>query len=175
MGRVHSTETAVCTRLSHISFSTVGLVVPMRDNENTTRRTVLLGVGAGGLATVLTACGGSGAESTATQESQAPEATETAPATGALASTADIPVGGGAVFADQKVVVVQPTEGEFKAYSALCTHQGCPVDSVADGSIACPCHGSKFSVADGSVQGGPATTPLGEVAIKVEGDEITLA
>ncbi len=92
-----------------------------------------------------------------------------------LASTADIPEGGGKVFADQKVVVVQPSAGEFKAYSATCTHQGCAVKSVSDGLINCPCHNSNFSVADGSVSSGPATKPLPEVRITVDGDSITLA
>ncbi len=79
------------------------------------------------------------------------------------------------MFADQKVVVVQPSAGEFKAYSATCTHQGCAVKSVSDGLINCPCHNSNFSVADGSVSSGPATKPLPEVRITVDGDSITLA
>ena len=60
------------------------------------------------------------------------------------------------MFADKDVVVTQPTAGEFKAFSATCTHQGCKVKSVADGVIVCPCHGSKFAIADGSVAAGPA-------------------
>ncbi|OSP24608.1 Rieske (2Fe-2S) protein, partial [Streptomyces sp. 13-12-16] len=92
-----------------------------------------------------------------------------------LASTADIPEGGGKVFADRKVVVTQPTAGEFKAFSATCTHQGCAVKSIADGVINCPCHNSNFSITDGSVQSGPATKPLPAVEITVSGDSITLA
>ena len=92
----------------------------------------------------------------------------------ALASTADIPVGGCAVFEGESVVVTQPTEGDFKAFSATCTHQGCSVSSSSDGHIPCNCHGSRFSLADGSVINGPATSPLGEVAITVKGDSIIL-
>ncbi|WP_193605408.1 Rieske (2Fe-2S) protein [Nocardioides dongkuii] len=92
-----------------------------------------------------------------------------------LASTADIPVGGGVVFADASVVIVQPTEGDFRGWSAACTHQGCKVDGVEDGVIVCPCHNSTFSIEDGAPLGGPATSPLGEVALTVEGDSITLA
>jgi len=93
----------------------------------------------------------------------------------ALASTSDIEVGGGAIFADEQVVVTQPSEGEFKAFSSTCTHQGCQVESVSDGTIHCPCHGSSFSIEDGSVQGGPASSALEEVSISVEGDSIVLA
>ena len=93
----------------------------------------------------------------------------------ALTTTGEIEVGGGAIFADEKVVVTQPSEGDFKAFSSTCTHQGCQVTSVSSGGIRCSCHGSVFSVEDGSVQGGPAPAPLPEVEITVKGDEITLA
>ncbi len=92
-----------------------------------------------------------------------------------LARTSDIPVGGGAVFAEQDIVVTQPEAGEFRAFSATCTHQGCPVTEVADGTINCNCHGSKFAVADGSVVDGPADTGLPERDISVTGEEILLA
>ncbi|MFE3455501.1 Rieske (2Fe-2S) protein [Nonomuraea sp. NPDC059194] len=92
-----------------------------------------------------------------------------------LGSTADIPEGGGKVFANKKVVVTQPTAGEFKCFTAVCTHQGCTVASVSNGTINCPCHGSKFNIADGSVANGPAAKPLAEKKINVEGDSISLA
>ncbi|MFD0209239.1 Rieske (2Fe-2S) protein [Streptomyces hirsutus] len=153
------------------------------------RRTVVAAAGAAGLAVALTACGGSedssgsSAGSTATGGStdnneasgNGSDGESNAPAGAALASTADIPEGGGKVFADSKVVVTQPTAGEFKAFSATCTHQGCAVKSVADGVINCPCHNSNFSIADGSVQSGPATKPLSAMEITVSGDSITLA
>ncbi|HEX4812149.1 MAG TPA: Rieske (2Fe-2S) protein [Nonomuraea sp.] len=157
-----------------------------------TRRTLIAGVGAGGLALAITACGGgtetattagSDAESSApassappssAPESSAPESS--APqAGGALATTADIPVGGGAIFKEQKVVVTQPTAGEFKAFSAVCTHQGCTVGSVEGDVIVCPCHNSRFNIADGAVADGPAQKPLPAQQITVEGDQIMLA
>nr|WP_225956210.1 Rieske (2Fe-2S) protein [Amycolatopsis lexingtonensis] len=100
-----------------------------------------------------------------------------APAAGGteLGAAADIPVGGGKVFADKQVVVTQPVAGTFAAFSAVCTHQGCTVDAVADGTINCPCHGSKFKVADGSVANGPAAQPLPKKAVTVTGGKITLA
>ncbi|AXE25033.1 hypothetical protein C0216_17670 [Streptomyces globosus] len=149
---------------------------------DTTRRRTVLAAGAATLAgAALTACGGDGG-------SQAPDASgaQGAPPAGdpaaggaggggTLARTSDIPVGGGKVFKDRKVVVTQPTPGQFKAFSATCTHQGCSVASVADGNIVCPCHQSLFKVSDGSVAGGPATRPLAPAEITVDGDSISLA
>jgi Rieske Fe-S protein len=92
-----------------------------------------------------------------------------------LAKATEIPVGGGKVFADQKIVVTQPQQGEFKAFSAVCTHQGCTVDTVKDGTIDCPCHGSQFKIADGAVANGPATKPLPPTKITVSAGQIRLA
>jgi Rieske Fe-S protein len=80
-----------------------------------------------------------------------------------------VPVGGGTVFPDQSVVVTQPTPGEFRAFSAICTHQGCTVNAVSGGTINCPCHGSKFNITDGSVAAGPAKAPL--AAKQVDNDQ----
>jgi nitrite reductase/ring-hydroxylating ferredoxin subunit len=92
-----------------------------------------------------------------------------------LASTADIPVGGGVVFGQRRVVVTQPQKGTFKAFSAACTHAGCLVTEVKNGTISCRCHGSEFKVADGSVATGPATSSLKSVKIAVDGTDIRLA
>jgi Rieske Fe-S protein len=92
----------------------------------------------------------------------------------ATLSAADVPVGGGTVLAEQMVVVTQPAEGRFKAFDAVCTHQGCPVQTVTDGTIDCPCHGSRFSVEDGSVVQGPATHPLKSLDATVRGDQVTV-
>lgn len=94
---------------------------------------------------------------------------------GALASASDVPVDGCFVVASAKVVLTQPTQGDFKAFSAVCTHKGCLVKSSTEGDIPCPCHGSRFSLVDGSPQAGPATAPLAAVEITVEGDSITQA
>ncbi|MFD9034696.1 Rieske (2Fe-2S) protein [Streptomyces sp. NPDC059567] len=133
------------------------------------RRTVVSAAGGAGLVAVLTACGadgdsGGGGAAAPAKEPGAP-----------LAKTADIPVGGGKVLDGQGVVITQPKAGEFKAFSSKCTHQGCAVSKVADGVITCPCHQSLFDASDGSVKGGPATSPLPPTPIKVEGDSITLA
>ena len=92
-----------------------------------------------------------------------------------LASAADVPVGGCLVVPDAKVVLTQPTEGDFKAFTAVCTHQGCLVESSSDGEIPCPCHASRFSLEDGSPLSGPATAALAAVEITVDGDSVTRA
>jgi len=89
-----------------------------------------------------------------------------------LASTADIPVGGGKILADKKIVITQPRAGSFSAFTAVCTHLGCIVGTVSGGTINCPCHGSRFSIVNGSVVSGPALSPLPPVSIKVQGTSI---
>jgi Rieske Fe-S protein len=84
-------------------------------------------------------------------------------------------VGGGTVFPDKKVVVTQPTPGSYRAFSAICTHQSCTVNKVVDGTIDCPCHGSKFAITTGAPVHGPATRPLASRQVKVDGDTIVLA
>lgn len=123
------------------------------------RRTVVAAVGAAGLAVALTACGSQ----------------DEASGGSALAKTTDIPEGGGKVFGDEKVVVSQPKAGDYKAFSTICTHQNCPMTDLKEDTLSCACHGSQFSVLDGSVKKGPATQPLAAKEISVSGDSIALA
>ena len=136
------------------------------DGFDPTRRGVLRGVAVGGLSLpLLAACGGGGGAT--------PDASASGSAVPSVsAATADIPVGGGKIFADQLVVVTQPVKGEFKAFSATCTHQGCPVSEVTDGQIICPCHGSIFDAETGEVLDGPAPSPLEPVEVVVEGQDV---
>ena len=121
--------------------------------------------------------GGQPAQSTSPPAAPAGSGSGTAAPAGrpVLASTADIPGGGGKILADKKIVITQPKAGSFDAFTAVCTHQGCIVGSVTGGTINCPCHGSKFSITNGSVVNGPASSPLAPVSIKVQGTSIVQA
>ena len=162
-----------------------------RKDSLATRRGVLAGVGLVGLAGAITACSsggssmsaavadpatssGAGASSAAASAPASASSAAGGTAVGALAATSDIPVGGGKIFDTQLTVVTQPTAGEFKAFSAVCTHMGCTVNQIADGRIDCPCHGSEYSITDGAVLAGPAPKPLPAKTIKITGDSIFL-
>ncbi|WP_375432032.1 Rieske (2Fe-2S) protein [uncultured Friedmanniella sp.] len=173
---------------------------PVRSDASPSRRTVLRTAGvvvlAGGGA-ALAACS-SDAGTPAPVESAAPATSAPAPSTpassappsatkastpkpsapavpsGPSVATSDVPVGGGVIMKDADYVVTQPTKGDFKAFSKICTHKGCPVSEIADGAIICKCHGSAFSIKDGSVTKPPASSPLKESAVTVAGDKVVV-
>ena len=136
------------------------------------RQHVIRGAGVVLTAGALAACGSGEDKPAASGESSSSESAQAEEGKGAIAKTADVPVGSGVIVDD--VVVTQPAAGDFKAFSSSCTHKGCAVNKVADGTIDCPCHGSKFNL-DGTVAHGPATKPLTAKAITVQGDSIVLA
>jgi Rieske Fe-S protein len=148
------------------------------------RRTLLASVGAA-CAAALTGCttynannggiaGNPPAQTSSTPAAEAAGSSGAAASSGpvVLAKTTDIPVGGGKILTDKKIVITEPQSGTFKAFTAVCTHQGCIVNSVSGGTINCPCHGSKFSIVNGSVVNGPAPSPLAPVGIEVQGTSI---
>jgi Rieske Fe-S protein len=141
--------------------------------DKITRRTLggLAAAGAG--LPLLAACGGNNPDSANDSNGKSTDTSHTSGEQ--VTPTSAITVGGGQIFADQEVVVTQPTAGEFKCFTAICSHQGCLVSGVADGTINCDCHGSKYSIENGDVEEGPATFPLAEVPITVSGDEIAFA
>ncbi|MFI0408405.1 Rieske (2Fe-2S) protein [Actinomadura sp. 3N508] len=133
----------------------------MTNAEGIGRRTVLCGAGVAGVA-ALAGCGGDKEKSA--EELKGKE----------IAKVADVPVGGGKINTTEKIVVTQPSQGVYKAFTAVCTHQGCTVGGVANGLIKCDCHGSEFKIADGAVQRGPADKPLKEYPVQVKGGGIVV-
>jgi Rieske Fe-S protein len=139
----------------------------MNDEEFlVSRKKVILGTGGGLTAVALSACATYGKNPT---PPPAPPASAGTPEV--LARTADVPVGSGVITGD--IVVTQPSAGVLKAFSAVCTHAGCTVAKIANGTIDCPCHGSKFNL-DGTVATGPATRALDPKPISVQGDSIVI-
>lgn len=145
------------------------------------RRTVLQAGGLVAVGGLVAACGSSGeaaaSSSAPAAESSGAAASSAAPSSGAgaVASVSDIPVGGGVVLVEPAVVITQPTAGDVKAFTAICTHQGCLVSEVVDNEIICPCHGSRFSATGGSVITGPATAPLTSAGVAIEGGSVVLS
>ena len=152
------------------------------------RRRALAGAAVGSLALpILAACSGSGSsDASAEDRGTAPSSggkdnggsNKQAPPADALVATGDVPVGGGVILDSRNVVVTQPRKGQFEGFSATCTHQGCILASVASGTINCGCHGSQFSITDGSNVAGPSGSPAGSVAalprvaVRVKGKDV---
>jgi Rieske Fe-S protein len=166
------------------------------DASAATRRALLAGAGAAGAAVTLAGCGEparpAGAPASAVPPASAAPPASTVPpgstvppasaASPPMIRVADIPVHGGKIFPDlgaDGVVVTQPSAGRFMAFSATCTHRGCTLASVSDGTINCPCHGGRFSIVDGSVvqagDGVPTGTgPLPPKKVTITGAMLTV-
>jgi Rieske Fe-S protein len=169
-------------------------------DAQTTRRCLLAGAGVAGIAGVLSACsggsgsvaatattgytgggnggsggsGGSGSTGNTAGGGAGGTGTQSTASGTELGSVSDIPVGGGKIYTADKVVVTQPEAGTYRGFSAVCTHMGCIVDQVSNGTIDCPCHGSEFSITDGHVVAGPAPSPLPRKSIKVRNGKVVL-
>ena len=112
----------------------------------------------------------SAAPTSAAPSSAAPKA---APPSGPSVTAADVPVGSGVIMDEPNdYVVTQPTKGDFKAFTAICTHQQCRVTEMRGDKIHCNCHQSEFSIKDGSVTQDPATEPLEEFKVAVSGGKV---
>jgi len=151
--------------------------LPDPTHPSLTRRTVIKHAGLAAAAIAgLSACTNYGAPTTGVPSGAATSAGGGAggQAAGLTAKAADIPVGSGTIFPEAQTVITQPQAGEFKAFTSICTHQQCQVADVTD-TINCTCHGSKFSITDGSVVNPPAPAPLAAKKVTVEGDTVTVA
>lgn len=136
----------------------------MSASQSAARRTVLRGAAAlagavgGGLA--VSAC------STETNSGNGSPAVPTEPVE--LGAASEVPVGGAKLYREKKLIVSCPAEGQYKAFSAQCTHAGCVLDKIVKGEGNCPCHGSRFDVTTGKALKGPATDPLPAVPVTME-------
>jgi Rieske Fe-S protein len=106
--------------------------------------------------------------------SSSPATKAAKPAGTVLGTASEIPVGGGMIYKAAKVVVTQPARGQYKAFSAICTHVGCIMSEVANGTIDCPCHGGQFKITNGAVVSGPPPSPLPARPVKVVNGQVVL-
>ncbi|MDK1474182.1 Rieske (2Fe-2S) protein [Streptomyces sp. 549] len=136
------------------------------NDQHPSRRTALGGAAAAGAAAL-----GLGACSPSDGRAAGP-ATPTAALP--LGDSSEVPVGGARLYREDKVVVAQPTEGDFKAFSAVCTHGGCVLTGLEELTADCACHGSRFDAATGEVLQGPATVPLIEVEVRADGGRLVV-
>lgn len=125
------------------------------------RRRLLGTAGTAAAVTAVSACGGQEPKPQEVRYGQV------------VGQTTDVPEGAGAVFSNSKLVVTQPETGDYRAFSASCTHAGCTVQEV-DEVIRCLCHGSEFDISTGEALVGPAQEPLESFEVTVEGTDIIL-
>jgi nitrite reductase/ring-hydroxylating ferredoxin subunit len=124
-------------------------------------------------AAALSACSPEVSDLTSTP---APEEPSTSAAV-AVAKTIDIPIGSGKKFDVEgvQILITQPRAGEFRGFSAVCTHAGFVMSNVANSEIKCDNHGAVYSADDGSVLSGPAPRALGKVTVTIEGDDVLVS
>ena len=140
------------------------------------RRKVIASAVGVSAAVALTAC--TPEVSDLTNESQTPEATESAVAEPIeVCKTTDIPVGSGKTFQLENIAVLitQPKAGEFRAFNAACTHAGYVIQTVNNSQIRCDNHGAEFDSDTGAVLKGPAGRALGKITVEVQGDSVLVS
>lgn len=108
--------------------------------------------------------------STPSHPNAAPAGTKLGPATA-------VPVGQGRSFTDpasgNPAWIVHPTAADFVAFSAVCTHAGCPVQyEQSSVQFVCPCHGGVYDARTGRVVQGPPPSPLPKIPVRVVNGEI---
>jgi Rieske Fe-S protein len=144
-------------------------------SEQLTRRSALHGVAVvvvGGLAGFAVARNSAAAREKRGTTAANAYGAESGSTSRPLAPVDSIPAGGGKILSSPPVVLVRTGADEVHAFSSICTHQGCPVTEVKDGTILCPCHGSRFDAGTGKVVAGPATSPLPPIPVVVRAGEV---
>lgn len=85
----------------------------------------------------------------------------------------EVPVGGVAsVTIDRRpAFVARPDAETVRAFSAICTHQGCTVISAGE-ILLCPCHQSHYEPLTGAVTRGPAEKDLPSIDVHIEDGQV---
>ncbi|MFF7329364.1 Rieske 2Fe-2S domain-containing protein [Streptomyces sp. NPDC008150] len=128
------------------------------------RRTLLRGAAVTPVAGLgLAACSSGGGDAS-------PSATPTAPVT--LGADNEVAKGAAKLYEDQNVVVSRAEDGTLKAFSSICTHAQCAINTLRGTTLVCPCHGSEFDATTGKVVRSPATEPLHPLQVESKNGKI---
>lgn len=78
-------------------------------------------------------------------------------------------------FGNKPGILIRSASGEFKAFSAICTHLDCIVQYQPEKKqIWCACHNGQYDL-NGLNVGGPAPRPLEEYVVNTRGEEIVVS
>ena len=115
---------------------------------------------------------------TTTSPAGSPSPSSGSPATGTVVGAAsEVPVGQAKQFTDpasgQPAWLVHPAGSTFVAFSAVCTHAGCPVQyDQSNVQFVCPCHGGVYDARTGQVLQGPPPSPLPSIPVRVDAGQL---
>lgn len=79
-----------------------------------------------------------------------------------------------AVIVDGTFVALGRLDGRLVAFDETCSHRACPLSEgvLANGSITCPCHKSRFDLQTGAPLNGPAVEPIRIRQVRQDGGNI---
>jgi nitrite reductase/ring-hydroxylating ferredoxin subunit len=89
-----------------------------------------------------------------------------------LGAGSEVAKGASKLYLDQNVVVSRADDGSLKAFSNICTHAQCAINTLQGTTLVCPCHGSEFDARTGKVLRSPATEPLHELSVETRNGKI---
>jgi thiosulfate dehydrogenase [quinone] large subunit len=172
-----STRRVLLAEFAGVAVAIAGISTLAKGTYTTARR---LGAGTGGSAGAGSRGGGSGSANAPRPASSSPSGSggaATSVPSGAvkLGPGSRLPSGQAATYSDpadgSPDILIRDSEGNLKAFSAVCTHAGCTVD-YESGTIVCPCHGGEYSAETGEVIAGPPPSPLAPKKVLESGGQI---
>jgi len=92
------------------------------------------------------------------------------------AKLSEVPPNTGKIFkfGNKPGILVHTASGEFKAFSAVCTHLECIVQYRDDTKqIWCACHNGQYNLSGKNI-GGPPPRPLEEYKVNTRGDDVVV-
>jgi cytochrome b6-f complex iron-sulfur subunit len=105
-----------------------------------------------------------------------PQVIESAENSVVAAKLSEVPPNSGKIFkfGNKPGILVHTASGEFKAFSAVCTHLECIVQYRSETKqIWCACHNGQYNLSGKNV-GGPPPRPLDEYKVNTRGDDVVV-